>query len=325
MKLPRRRFLHLIVGAAVLPTVSRMAWAQTYPTRPVRILVGTAPGGTVDTVARLTGQWLSEHLGQPFVIENRPGAASNMAAEAVARATPDGYTLLLSPVAMAINPSLYGHLNYDFLRDIAPIASLVHVPLVMVVHPSVPARTVPEFIAYARANPGRLNYASPGNGTSPHLSGELFKRSTHVDMVHVPYRGGSPAYTDLLSGRVQVMFDLLPSSIASIRGGKLRGLAVTTAARVAALPDVPTLGEFVPGYETSTWQGICAPRNTPAEIIGKLNKEINAALVDPMVEARLADLGAVTFISSPAEFGNFIAGETEKWAKVVKLAGIRAD
>jgi tripartite-type tricarboxylate transporter receptor subunit TctC len=248
-----------------------------------------------------------------------------MAAEAVARAAPDGYTLLLSPVAMAINPSLYGHLNYDFLRDIAPVASLVHVPLVMVVHPSVPARTIPEFIAYARANPGKLNYASPGNGTSPHLSGELFKWSTRVDMVHVPYRGGAPAYTDLLSGRVQVMFDLLPSSIASIRAGKLRGLAVTTAARVAALPDVPTLGEFVPGYETSTWQGICAPRDTPAEVVGKLNKEVNAALVDPKIEARLADLGAATFISSAAEFGKFIADETEKWAKVVKLAGIRAD
>lgn len=323
--LPRRQFLHLIAGAATLPAASRFAWAQTYPSRPVRILVGTGPGATLDIVARLIGQWLAERLGQPFVIENRPGASSHLAAEAVVRADPDGYTLLLIPVGMAINTSLHQHRSFDLLRDIAPVASLVRVPLVMMVHPSIPARTVPEFIAYARGRADKLSYASPGIGTSPHLSGELFKMLTGVDMLHVPYRGGPSAYTDLLAGRVPVMFDVLPSHIESIKAGRLRALAVTTASRVKALPDVPTLGEFLPGYETSSWQGVGAPRNTSAEIVGKLNEAINAALADPRIKTRLADLGATTFASSPEGFRTFIADETEKWAKVVKLAGLKAD
>ena len=291
MKLPRRKFLHLAAGAAALPAVSRVAWAQAYPTRPVRIIVGLPPGGATDIVARLIGQWLSERLGQPFVIENRPGAGTNIGTEAVVRAPPDGYTLLLVGRRNAINATLYDKLNFNFIRDIAPVAGIIRVPLVMVVNPSVPAKTVPEFIAYAKANPGKINMASAGIGTPGHVAGELFKMMAGVDMVHVPYRGAAPALTDLLGGQVQVMFGTTVSSIEHIRAGKLRALAVTTATRSEALPDIPTVGEFVPGYEASAVFGIGAPRNTPAEIVDKLNKEINAALADPKIKARLADLG----------------------------------
>ena len=290
MQPPRRQFLRLAAGAAALPAVSRSAWAQAYPARPVRILVGAPAGGTLDIVARVMGQWLSERLGQAFVIENRPGGAgNNVATEAVVRAAPDGYTLLLIAISNAINTTLYDKLNYNFLRDIAPVASIVRVPLIMEVNASVPAKTVPEFIAYAKGNPGKVNMASAGNGTSPQVAGELFKMMTGVELVHVPYRGSPPALTDLLGGQVQVMFDLMPTSIEHVRAGKLRALAVTTATRSPALPDVPTVAEFVPGYEASTWQGIGAPRGTPAEIVDRLNREINAGLADPKIRARLAD------------------------------------
>jgi tripartite-type tricarboxylate transporter receptor subunit TctC len=326
MKLPRRRFLHLAAGAAALATMPRLAWAQTYPARPVRIIVGAPPGGTLDIIARLMGQWLSERLGVAFVIENRPGGAgNNVATETVVRAPADGYTLLLVAVSNAINTTLYEKLNYNFLRDIAPVASIVRVPLVMAVNPSVPAKTVPEFIAYAKANPGKVNMASSGNGTSPHVAGELFRLMTGVDLVHVPYRGSPPALTDMLGGQVQVMFDLMPSSIELIRAGKLRALAVTTATRSPALPDVPTVGEFVPGYEASTWQGIGAPKDTPIETVERLNREINAGLADPRIKARLADTGAAPFVGAPGDFGKFMANETEKWAKVVKFAGIKPE
>jgi tripartite-type tricarboxylate transporter receptor subunit TctC len=306
--------------------VSRSAWAQAYPARPVRILVGAPAGGTLDVVARVMGQWLSERLGQAFVIENRPGGAgNNVATEAVVRAAPDGYTLLLIAISNAINTTLYDKLNYNFLRDIAPVASIVRVPLIMEVNASVPAKTVPEFIAYAKGNPGKVNMASAGNGTSPQVAGELFKLMTGVELVHVPYRGSPPALTDLLGGQVQVMFDLMPTSIELVRAGKLRALAVTTAARSPALPDVPTVAEFVPGYEASTWQGIGAPRGTPAEIVDRLNREINAGLADPKIRARLADTGAAPFAGTPGDFGRFMADETEKWAKVVKFAGIKAE
>ena len=315
-----------MAGAAALPAVARTSWAQTYPTRPVRIIVGAPAGGTLDIVARIMGQWLSERLGQPFVIENRPGGAgNNVATESVVRASPDGYTLLLVAVSNAINVTLYDNFNYNFLRDIAPVASIVRVPLVMEVNPSVPAKTVAEFIAYAKSNPGKVNMASSGNGTSPHAAGELFKLMTGVDLIHVPYRGSPPALTDMLGGQVQVMFDLLPTSIELIRAGKLRALAVTTATRSPALPDVPTVAEFVPGYEASTWQGIGAPRNTPAEAIDTLNREINAGLADPRIKARLGDTGAAPFVGSSAEFGRFMADETEKWGRVVKLAGIKGE
>jgi tripartite-type tricarboxylate transporter receptor subunit TctC len=326
MQPPRRQFLRLAAGAAALPAVSRSAWAQAYPARPVRILVGAPAGGTLDVVARVMGQWLSERLGQAFVIENRPGGAgNNVATEAVVRAAPDGYTLLLIAISNAINTTLYDKLNYNFLRDIAPVASIVRVPLIMEVNASVPAKTVPEFIAYAKGNPGKVNMASAGNGTSPQVAGELFKLMTGVELVHVPYRGSPPALTDLLGGQVQVMFDLMPTSIELVRAGKLRALAVTTAARSPALPDVPTVAEFVPGYEASTWQGIGAPRGTPAEIVDKLNREINAGLADPKIRARLADTGAAPFAGTPGDFGRFMADETEKWAKVVKFAGIKAE
>jgi tripartite-type tricarboxylate transporter receptor subunit TctC len=306
--------------------MSRIAWAQAYPARPVRILVGAPPGGTLDIVARVMGQWLSERLGQSFVIENRPGGAgNNVATEAVVRAAPDGYTLLLIAISNAINTTLYDKLNYNFLRDIAPVGSIVRVPLIMEVNPSAPAKSVPEFIAYAKANPGKVNMASAGIGTSPQVAGELFKLMTGVELVHVPYRGSPPALTDLLGGRVQVMFDLMPTSIELVRAGKLRALAVTTAARSPALPDIPTVGEFVPGYEASTWQGLGAPKSTPAEIIEKLNREINAGLADPRIKERLADTGAAPFTGSPGDFGKFMADETEKWAKVVKFAGIKAE
>jgi tripartite-type tricarboxylate transporter receptor subunit TctC len=326
MKLPRRRLLHLAAGAAALAGGVRVSLAQTYPARPVRIIVGGPPGGTLDIFARLIGQWLSERLGQPFVVENRAGGAGNtLATDVVVRAAPDGYTLLLVAIANAINATLYEKLTYEFLRDIAPVASLARVPLVMEVNPSVPARTVPEFIAYAKANPGKINMASAGNGTSPHVAGELFKLMTGVELLHVPYRGSPPALTDMLGGQIQVMFDLMPSSLALIRAGRLRALAVTTAARSPALPDVPTVSEFLPGYEASTWQGLGVPARTPTDVIGRLNREINAGLADPRLQARIAETGAVPFAGSPADFGKFMADETEKWGKVVKLAGIKPE
>jgi tripartite-type tricarboxylate transporter receptor subunit TctC len=326
MKLPhRRQFLHLAADAAALPAVSRFAWAQAYPTRPVRIIVGVAAGGASDILARLMGQWLSERLGQPFIIDNRPGAASNIATEVVVRAAADGYTLLLSSVNNAINATLYDKLNFNFIRDIAPVAGVIRGANVMVVNPSVPANTVPEFIAYAKANPRKLNMASPGSGTGPHLCGELFMMMTGTSMIHVPYRGGGPALTDMLGGQVQVYFPGTVSSIEYIRAGRLRALAVTTATRSDALPDVPTVGEFVPGYEASNWFGLGAPKATPAEIVEKLNKEINAALADPKMKARLADLGGTPLAGSPADFGKLIADETEKWGKVIRSANIKPE
>jgi tripartite-type tricarboxylate transporter receptor subunit TctC len=325
MKLPRRRFLHLAAGAAALPALSRIARAQTYPSRPVRWVVPFPPGGVTDIVARLMGQWLSERLGQPFVIENRPGAGGNIGAEAVVKAAPDGYTLYLSSSPNAISATLYDNLNFNFIRDIAPVASISISPLVMEVNPSVPAKTVPEFVAYAKANSGKLNMASNGNGTTSHLAGELFKMMTGINMLHVPYRGAAPALTDLIGGQVQVMFDVMASSIEHIRAGKLRALAVTTATRSEALPDVPNVGEFLPGFEASAWQGVGVPKNTPTEIVDRLNKEMNAALADPKIKARLADLGSSVFSSSPADFGRFIAAETEKWGKVIRTANIKPE
>jgi len=325
LKLPRRTFLHLAVGTAALPTASRVARAQAYPSRPVRVVVGFAAGGGQDVLARLLGQWLSERLGQSFVVENRPGAGGNIGAEAVVRAAPDGYTLLVIGPPNAINATLYDNLNFNFIRDIAPVAGVSRMPNVMEVNPSFPAKTVPEFIAYAKANPGKINMATGGNGTSNHVSGELFKMMTGVNMVHVPYRGGGPALTDLISGQVQVMFDNLNSSIEHIRAGKLRPLAVTTVTRSEALPDVPTVDDFVPGYEASVVSGIGAPRNTPIEIIDRLNKEISAALSDPKLKARLADLGCVPMPMTPADFGQLMVEETEKWAKVVKFSGAKAN
>jgi tripartite-type tricarboxylate transporter receptor subunit TctC len=325
LKLARRRFLHLAAAAAALPSVSRMATAQTYPTRPVRFIIGYPPGGSADITARLLGQWLSERLGQPFVIESRPGASTNIATEAVVRAPPDGYTLLLVAPANAINATLYEKLNFNFISDIAPVAGIIRFPNVMVVNPLVPAKTVPEFIAYAKANPGRLNMASSGNGSTIHVSGELFKMMTGVNMVHVPYRGGAPALTDMISGEVQVMFDNVPTSIEFIRAGKLRALAVTTATRSEVLPDLPTVADFVPGYEASAWYGVGVPKGTPDDIIDKLNKEINAILAEPKAKARLADLGASLLAGSPADFGKLVADETEKWGKVVKFSGAKPD
>jgi tripartite-type tricarboxylate transporter receptor subunit TctC len=323
---PRRRVLSLAAGAAALPALSRITWAQTYPTRPVRIIVPFAPGGGSDIYARLLGQWLSERLAQPFIIENRPGAGGNVGAEAAARAPADGYTLLLVTAAIAINATLYDKLTFNFIRDMAPVASIDREPEIMMVNPSGPARTVPEFIAYAKANPGKINMASAGTGQLSHLSGELFKLITGANMVHVPYsRGAAPAVADLLGGQVQVMFNAISSSIAFIRTGRLRALAVTTAMRAETLPDVPTMADFLPGYEASQWIGVCAPRKTPAEIIDKLNKEANAALADPKMKARVAELGGTVFPTSPAEFGKFIADETEKWAKVIRAAGIKAE
>jgi tripartite-type tricarboxylate transporter receptor subunit TctC len=326
MKLPhRRQFLHLAAGAAALPGVSRVARAQAYPTRPVRLILTTTPGGPADLVARPMGQWLSERLGQPVIIENRPGAGSNVGTEAVVRAAPDGYTLLLVATGNASNATLYENLNFDFIRDIAPVASLIRGPFVMVVNAAFPAKTIPEFIAYAKANPGKINFASGGTGFASHLSGELFKMMTGVNMIHVPYRGQSAAMTDLLGGQVQVMFDPVVSSLPHIRAGKLRPLAVTASTRSEMLPDIPTVGDFLPGYEASIWFGVGAPRNTPSEIVGRLNREINAGLADPALEARLADLGGTVLAGSPADFGKLIAEETEKWAKVIKFAGIKAE
>ncbi len=325
MKLPRRNFLHLAAGAAALSAVSRIARAQTYPTRPVRVIVGFSPGGATDIMARLVGQWLSERLGQQFVIDNRPGAGGNIAAEAVVRAPADGYTLLQCGVPNAINATLYDRLNFNFIRDIAPVAGIIRGTYVMVVNPSVPAKAVPEFIAYAKANPGRISYGSAGIGSPNHVAGELFKIMAGVNLMHVPYRGIAPALNDLLGGQVQVAFASMPSSIEFIRAGKLRALAVTTATRSEVLPDVPTVGEFVPGYEASAWYGLGAPKATPAEIVDKLNKEINAALADPKMKARLADLGGTPLLGLPVDFGKLIAEETEKWGKVVKFSGAKAD
>jgi tripartite-type tricarboxylate transporter receptor subunit TctC len=325
MKLPRRRFLHLAAGAAALPTVTRFAWAQAYPSRPVRIIVGFAAGGGVDIAARLIGQWLSERLGQQFIIENRPGAGTNIATETVARAPADGYTLLLVNPANAVNATLYDKLNFNFMNDFAPVAGIMRVPNIMQVNPSVPAKTVPEFIAYAKANPGKVNMASGGSGGGDHMAVELFKMMTGLVMIHVPYRGAAPALTDLIGGQVQVMFASLPASIEYIRAGKLRALAVTTATRSEALPDIPAVSELVPGYEASNWYGVGVPKKTPVEIVEKLNREINAAFVDPRMKARFADLGGTSLAGSPADFGKLIADETEKWGKVVKFAGLKPE
>jgi tripartite-type tricarboxylate transporter receptor subunit TctC len=323
MKLPRRRFLHLAAGAAVIPTVSRVARAQSYPERPVRIIVGFPAGGAADITARLVGQWLSERLGQPFIVENRAGAAGNIGTEAVVRAPADGYTLLLAASNDAINATLYDKLNFNFIRDIAPVTGIIRAPNVMAVHPLFPAKTVPEFIAHAKANPGDINMASAGTGTTSHMFGELFKVMSGVNMVHVPYRG-SPL-PDLLSRQVQVFFSAVPTSIDYIKAGKLRALAVTTGSRWDALPEVFTVGEFLPGYEASTWWGVGVPKNTPVEILDKLNKEINAVLADPKVKARLADLGGTVLPGSAADFGKLIADETEKWGKVIRAANIKAE
>jgi tripartite-type tricarboxylate transporter receptor subunit TctC len=325
MKLPRRQFLRLAAAVAALPTVPRFATAQTYPTRPVRIIGGFPAGSSPDIFARLIGQSLSERLGQQFAIENRPGAGSNIGTEAVVRAPPDGYTLLLATSANAINATLYNNLSFNFIHDVAPIATIVRFPHVMEVSPSFPAKTVPEFIAYAKAHPGKINMASAGSGTPQHVMGELFKVMAGVDMLHVPYRGVMAALTDLLGGQVQVIFDAVPLSSEYIKAGKLRPLAVTTATRWDGLPDVPTVSEFLPGYEATSWLGVGAPRNTPAEIVEKLNKEVNAALADPKIKARIADLGGMPLSSSPANFAGLIAEETEKWGKVVKFAGAKPD
>ena len=325
MKLARRRFLHLAAGAAALPTASRFAWAQAYPSRPVRLIIGYPPGGSADITARLTGQWLSERLGQPVVIESRPGAATNLATEAVVRASPDGYTLLLVAPANAINATLYDKLSFDFLRDIVPVAGIIRFPNVVVVNPSLPIKTIPELIAYAKANPGKLNMASSGNGSTIHMSGELFKMLTGINMVHVPYRGGAPALTDLIAGQVHVMFDNIPTSAEHIKAGRLRGLAVTSAARSQVLPDLPTVADFLPGYEASAWYGLGAPKNTPDEVIDKINKGMNAVLADPKPQARFAELGASLLPGSPADFSRLVADETEKWGKVVRFAGVKAD
>jgi tripartite-type tricarboxylate transporter receptor subunit TctC len=325
MKLPRRNFLHLAARAAALPAVTRIARAQAYPSRPVRLIVGYPAGGPVDIIARLIGQWLSDRLGQQFVIENRPGAGSNIATEAVVRAPADGYTLLLTVSSNAINATLYEKLNFEFIRDIVPVGSIARTPYVMEVNPSVPAKTIPEFIAYAKASPGKINMASAGPGSGPHVAGELFRAMTGLDLVRVHYRGSAPALTDLIAGQVQVMFDPLPSSIPHIRAGKLRPLGATTATRSEVLPEVPTVSEFVPGYEASGWYGIAAPKGTPTEIVEKLNKEVNAGLADPKMTARFADLGVILFAGSPADFGRFIADETEKWGKVIRTANIRPE
>jgi tripartite-type tricarboxylate transporter receptor subunit TctC len=323
MKLPRRQFLHLAAGAAALPATSDIAPAQTYPSRPVRWIVGFAPGGGNDIIARLMGQWLSERLGQPFVIENRPGGGSNIATEVVVNAPPDGYTVLLAGIPNAFNASLFGKLNFNFIRDIAPVAGIIRMPLVMAVNPSVPANTVPEFIAYAKANPGKINMASAGTGGGTHLAGELFKTMAGVNLVHVPYRSNGPALVALLGGQAEVLFPTLSSSIEYIRTGKLRGLAVTTAMRSEAMPELRTVGEYVPGYEISAWYGMGAPKVTPTEVIDKLNREINEILADPKAQARLADLGGTVLAGSPADFGKLIAEETDKWAEVIKSAGIK--
>ena len=322
MKLVRRRFMQLLAGAAAFPMAAR---ADTYPSRPVHMILGFPAGGSSDVIGRLMAQWLSQRLGQPFVFDNRPGAGSNIGTEFVAKSAPDGYTMLMSTPANAINATLYDNLNFNYLRDFAPVAGVFRVPNVLEVNPSVPVNSVPELIAYAKANPGQLNYATGGIGTTQHLSAELFKFMTGVDIRHVPYRGSAPALVDLLAGQVQVMFDLMPASIGYIRAGKLRPLAVTTAERSAALPDVPAVSEFIPGYEASTWNGFSVPAHTPADIIETLNKEINAGLADPQIRARLADLGATVLSGSPSDFGKLVAGDTEKWGKIIRADNIKAE
>ncbi len=323
MEFPRRRFLHLAAGAAALPALSRVAAAQAYPSRPVRFVVGFPAGNAPDIIARLMGQWLSDRLGQQFVIDNRPGAASNIATEAALSAPADGYTLLMIVLTNVFNAALYTNLKFNFMRDIAPVAGIANAPYVVVINPSVPAKTMPEFIAYAKANPGKINYASGGNGSSSHIFGELFKKLAGVDLVHVPYR--SSFMPDLLSGQVQMTINPIPQAMEYVRSGTLRALAVTTAQRLGALPDIPTVREFVPGYEATGWYGLCVPRNTPAEIIGKLNEATNASLADPAVKARLASLGVEPMRMTPAELTKFIAGEFEKWSGVIKSAGIKAE
>jgi tripartite-type tricarboxylate transporter receptor subunit TctC len=322
MKFHRRQLLELAAAACALP---RFAFADDYPSRPVRIVAGFAAGGGVDITARLIGQWLTEHLGQSFVTENRPGAGGNIGTESVINSAPDGYTLLLSTVPNAVNASLYANLKFDFIRDTVPVAGIIRVPMAILLHPSVPAKTVPELIAYAKANPGKINMASAGNGSAPHMAGELFKMMASVDLVHVPYRGQGPALTDLLGGEVQVLFATAPGTTEYIATGKLRALAVTTAARAQVLPDLPPVGDFVPGYETSQWYGISAPKNTPAETVQKLNREINVAIADTSMKVRLAALGGEPLPGSSAEFGKLIAEETEKWAKVVRAAGLKSE
>jgi tripartite-type tricarboxylate transporter receptor subunit TctC len=325
MKLIRRKFLQFAAAVAAAPVFPQLASALDYPTRPVRIVAGFAAGGGVDITARLIGQWLAERLGQSFVIENRVGAGGNIGTEAVVGAAPDGYTLLLATVPNAVNASLYDRLNFNFIRDIAPVAGIIRVPLVLLLHPSVPATTVPEFIGYAKANPNKVNMASAGNGSAPHIAGELFRMMAGVDLVHVPYRGQGPALTDLLGGQVQILFAAAPGTSDHIRTGKLRALAVTSASRAAMLPELPTVGDFVPGYEASQWYGIAAPANTPAEIVDKLNREINAAIADPAMKARFAAIGGEPLPGSPGEFGQLIAAETGKWGKVVRAAGIKPE
>jgi tripartite-type tricarboxylate transporter receptor subunit TctC len=327
MKLPRRQFLQLAAGATVLPAVSRSAKAQAYPARNVRLIIGYPPGGSADITARLTAQWLSERLGQPVIVENRPGAATNLATEAVVRAPADGYTLLLVAPANAINATLYekDKLSFNFLQDIVPVAGIIRFPNVVVVNPSLPIKTIPELIAYAKANPGKLNMASSGNGSTIHMSGELFKMLTGINMVHVPYRGGAPALTDLIAGQVHVMFDNIPTSAEHVKAGKLRGLAVTSAARSDVLPDLPMVADFLPGYEASAWYGLGVPKGTPADIVDKVNKAMNAILADAKAQARFAELGASLLPGSPADWGKLLADETEKWGKVVKFAGVKPD
>jgi tripartite-type tricarboxylate transporter receptor subunit TctC len=325
MNLLRRNFLKLAGSALAVPALPRLAFALDYPTRPTRIIAGFAAGGGVDITARLIGQWLADHLGQPFVVENRTGAGGNIGTEAVVNSAGDGYTLLLATVPNAVNASLYDNLKFNFVRDIAPVAGVIRVPMVVLVHPSVPAQTIPEFIAYAKANPGKVNMASAGSGSAPHMAGELFKMMTGVDMVHVPYRGQGPAMTDLLGGQVQILFAAAPGTADYVRTGKLRALAVTTAARMPELPEVPAVGDFVGGYEASQWYGFAAPKSTPAEIVDKLNKEINVAMADPGMKARLAAIGGETIPGSPADFGQLISDETEKWGKVVRTAGIKPE
>jgi tripartite-type tricarboxylate transporter receptor subunit TctC len=325
MKFPRRQFLHLAAGGALLPAISRNTNAQSYPARPVRLIIGYTPGGSADLTARLMGQWLSERLGQSFVIENRPGGGTNIATEAAVRAAPDGYTLLLVAPANAINATLYDKLNFNFLRDMEPVAGIIRFPNVVVVNPSVPVKTIPELIAYAKANPGKLNMASSGNGSTIHMSGELFKMLTGTNMIHVPYRGGAPALTDMISGQVQVMFDNIPTCAEHVKSGKLRGLAVTSTARSEVLPDLPTVADFLPGYEASAWYGLAAPKGTSPEIIETLNKAVNSILADPAAKARFGELGAILLPGSTADFGKLLSDETEKWGKVVKFSGAKVD
>ena len=325
MKLSRRSLLHLSAGVVALPALSCRARAQTYPARPIRLIIGYTPGGSADITARLTGQWLSERLGQSVIVESRPGGGTNIATEAVVRAPPDGYTLLLVAPANAINATLYDKLNFEFLRDIVPVAGIIRFPNVVDVNPSLPIKSIPELIAYAKTNPGKLNMASSGNGSTIHMSGELFKMMTGINMVHVPYRGGAPALTDLIAGQVHVMFDNLPTSAEHVKSGRLRGLAVTGTARSHVLPDLPTVADFLPGYEASAWYGLGAPRNTPAAVIDRLNDAVNAILADPTSQGRFAELGASLLPGSPADFGKLLADETEKWGKVVKFAGAKPD